>query len=326
VPVFDFVLALLPWHADLLDASANAPHWGSMAAAESVQSAAQWVRTRVPTPGGPDLARLLGELQTSLASSLQQLSSLPQLPDTGEQQLSGALADSLEQVVQQLQRVAASAQRAAESLSSAELREGAPSGGATPLSSHLSSRLGQLSSGTYAGYSLQTLAWVAAGVAALIALSVPRDSGPPGGTGGGDSGSGTGSNGGAPGRADTLPSSWDAPAVSRYFSTRPVLVARRLLQVAAEALSFGAALAVDMATGRVGAAQAKSANKAMAAIERLGPAYVKVAQALSTRVDLLPPAYLVAIQRLQVGIRGGAGGRTPLQCCAVPCWAARRLG
>ncbi|EFN54445.1 hypothetical protein CHLNCDRAFT_24990, partial [Chlorella variabilis] len=145
---------------------------------------------------------------------------------------------------------------------------------------------------------------VAAGVAALVALSVPRDDG-------NQPGSGSGGSGGKPGSSrasstssssdggDVLPSTWDAEAVGRYYRQRPALVARRVVQVASEACSYGAALLADMAAGAVERNQAERADQAMAAIERLGPAYVKVAQALSTRVDLLPPAYLFAIQRLQ---------------------------
>ena len=146
----------------------------------------------------------------------------------------------------------------------------------------------------------------ASGVAALVALSVPRggsdDDDQPGSSGGSGGGGGrtAGSSSGGSG-SDVLPARWDPEAVAAYYRRRPVLVARRVAEVAAEAAGWGAALLGDRAAGTVQRNAAARADAAMAAIERLGPAYVKVAQALSTRVDLLPPEYLLAIQRLQVG-------------------------
>eukprot|EP00200_Dunaliella_tertiolecta_P007083 CAMPEP_0202368102 /NCGR_PEP_ID=MMETSP1127-20130417/294_1 /ASSEMBLY_ACC=CAM_ASM_000462 /TAXON_ID=3047 /ORGANISM="Dunaliella tertiolecta, Strain CCMP1320" /LENGTH=1245 /DNA_ID=CAMNT_0048963455 /DNA_START=1 /DNA_END=3738 /DNA_ORIENTATION=+ len=84
-----------------------------------------------------------------------------------------------------------------------------------------------------------------------------------------------------------------------YFENRPVLVAKRAAQVAAEAAGFGVALAMDFATDTVERNEKERAAQMRGVIERLGPAYVKVAQALSTRVDLLRPAYFEQIQMLQ---------------------------
>ncbi|KAF5831971.1 hypothetical protein DUNSADRAFT_12335 [Dunaliella salina] len=84
-----------------------------------------------------------------------------------------------------------------------------------------------------------------------------------------------------------------------YFANRPVLVAKRRAQVAAEAAGFSVALAMDFATDKFEANQQERAVQLRSLIERLGPAYVKVAQAVSTRVDLLPPAYFQQIQMLQ---------------------------
>ncbi|KAI7839911.1 hypothetical protein COHA_006391 [Chlorella ohadii] len=172
------------------------------------------------------------------------------------------------------------------------------------MASQLPGEMSSLAAAQFGGYSLQTLAAVTSGVAALVALSVPRsddEDGPPGSGGSGGSGGGTGpsSRASSSGGPDVLPSSWDAEAVAAYYRRRPVEVARRVAQVASEAAAYGAALLADMAAGTVDANAQQRADQAMGAIERLGPAYVKVAQALSTRVDLLPPAYLLAIQRLQ---------------------------
>lgn len=223
--------------ADIIDRAATQPHWGLRTAAESLQAASQLLQAREP-PGFRELASTLGELQAALTDSMRQLARLPEQQVDSLQQLGGIQVSSLKQVVSQLQQVAAAAQQAATSLSQ---------GG-------LGSQLAQLGSTTHAGYRLQTLAMVAAGVAALVALSVPRDDG-------NQPGSGSGGSGGKPGSSrasstssssdggDVLPSTWDAEAVGRYYRQRPALVARRVVQVASEACSYGAALLADMAAG-----------------------------------------------------------------------------
>ncbi|KAL4435049.1 hypothetical protein ABPG77_003874 [Micractinium sp. CCAP 211/92] len=268
---------------------------------EALSAAGGALQSKAPTGAG-QLADALRDLQATLSSNLRQL-------EVQEAEQAAAAGSNVQQglaaVSEQLRRVAEAAQQAAAAGTGLQLDLPAASAAqdkgpnTVASSTDLSSQLAQLASTQYAGYSLQTLALISAGVAALVALSVPRQRDDDDQAGSGGSSSSGGSRGSA---GDALPNRWDASAVDAYYRRRPALVARRMLEVATEALSYGAALLADMATGEedsVGRNMSARADQAMAAIERLGPAYVKVAQALSTRVDLLPPAYLLAIQRLQ---------------------------
>jgi aarF domain-containing kinase len=60
--------------------------------------------------------------------------------------------------------------------------------------------------------------------------------------------------------------------VAAYFARRPLSVVRRSAQVAAEAASFGAALLVDMWTGKLEANEQRRAEQLRGVVERLGPA------------------------------------------------------
>ncbi|KAL4458199.1 hypothetical protein ABPG75_013064 [Micractinium tetrahymenae] len=296
---------------ELIDERATAPHWGSRALEEALSAAGAALQAQTPSGSG-QLADALRDLQATLSDNVRKLDALSQQAGALPGQLGAAASGDVQQglavVSEQLQRVAAAAQAASAATSFEPPAAPAavlPSAGAAASSADLSSQLSQLGSAQYAGYSLQTLALITAGVAALIALSVPRqrdDDDQAGGSGSSSRSSGnvlSSGSGGSGSAGDALPTRWDAAAVDAYYRRRPALVARRVLEVAAEALGYGTALLADMAAGNVDRNMAERADQAMGAIERLGPAYVKVAQALSTRVDLLPPAYLVAIQRLQ---------------------------
>lgn len=290
--------------ADLIDARATAPHWGSSVVEESLAAAAAVLQSQQAPPGTGQLTGALRDLQAALSENVQRLTALTDQAGGLGGAATGDVRDGLAAVAAQLQRVATGAREAASAATQLDLGLTSTSqagGGAT------ATLAAQLSSGQYAGYSLQTLALISAGVAALIALSVPRqgdDDLPGGGSGtGGSSGRG-GSLAGSSlssrdGGGDFLPTSWNAAAVEAYYKRRPALVARRVLEVSTEALSYGAALLADMVAGTSERNMGPRADQAMQSIERLGPAYVKVAQAMSTRVDLLQPAYLIAIQRLQ---------------------------
>ena len=231
--------------ADLIDQAATQPHWGRATAERAAAQLAQ------SAPGFGALEDALHNLQAKLASSLDQLSQFAAQPAARPQQPgSGQAAPlDLEWATAQLQQVAAAAQQAVEVAQRAAaplLGEAAPGEVGTWAGGE------QAVSRTYAGYSLPTLAAVAAGVAALIALAVPRDDGGGDGGGGGGSGGGGGWAGGASGGvdgSDVLPSRWDADAVSRYYSQRPVLVARRVLRVGLAACGWGIGVLSDMATG-----------------------------------------------------------------------------
>ena len=121
---------------------------------------------------------------------------------------------------------------------------------------------------------------------------------------------------------DDLPSLsaslYSAEIAADYFRRRPVAVAHRAAEVAAEAARFGASLLLDLWTGRLKANEQARAMQLRAAIERLGPAYIKVAQAVSTRADLLTPAYFTQIQLLQAGFSYVGAGQVSHRGCRAP--------
>lgn len=235
----------LPNPPELLDQRATVPHWGSKVLGEAVDAARAALGDQAVVPGLSALADTLQQAQSALSGAAGQLSALPD-------QASGAdVAAAQEQLAAQLQRVSAAAQAAAASL------QGLPGPGdaATSLVSRLPGQVGDLADAQFGGYSLQTLAAVTAGVAALVTLSIPRstdDEGGPPGSGGSGSGGGRAGTSSSSGSPDVLPSSWDAEAVAAYYKRRPVEVARRVTQVASEALAYGAALLADMAAGGAG--------------------------------------------------------------------------
>lgn len=235
--------------ADIIDERATAPHWGSRAVEEALSAAGAALQARAPAGAG-QLVDALRDLQATLSSSVRQLDTL-----TDQRAAAGSnVQQGLAALSAQLKRVALAAQEAAAAGTSLQLEPPAASAASgqgsnsAASSADLGSQLAQLASTQYAGYSLQTLALVSAGVAALIALSVPRrrDDDDQAGSGGGSGGGSRGSAG------DVLPTKWDAAAVDAFYRRRPALVARRVLEVAAEALSYGAALLADMATGEQG--------------------------------------------------------------------------
>lgn len=237
--------------AEFIDERAAAPHWGSRAMQEALSAAGSALQSKAPTGAG-QLADALRDLQAMLSSNLRQL-------EAQEAEQAAAAGSNVQQglaaMSEQLRRVAEAAQQAAAAGTGLQLDLPAASAAqdkgpnTVASSTDLSSQLAQLASTQYAGYSLQTLALISAGVAALVALSVPRQRDDDDQAGSGGSSSGGGSRGSA---GDALPNRWDASAVDAYYRRRPALVARRMLEVATEALSYGAALLADMATGEEG--------------------------------------------------------------------------
>lgn len=222
-----------PLPADLIDRQATEPHWGSRAVQEQVE------RLLAEQQGVGALAGALKDLQAAVEQNAGQLARLPE----------GASAAQVEQLQRDLQAKAQALSAAAQQAAAA-LGASAPQGNAT---AGLAAQLPALAGAQWAGYSLQQLAGVAAGVALLVGLSVPGrdDDDAPGGSGGAGGGRSSSSSrsrsGGASG--DALPTRWDPEAVAAYYRRRPVLVARRVAEVAAEALAYGSALLADIAAG-----------------------------------------------------------------------------
>lgn len=238
-------------------------------AAEALRAASEQLQALQPAGVG-QLASALQDLQAALSDNVTQLSALAQQQAAPTGASSGStqqVMDRLADVAAQLQQVASQVQQAAAAATSLELQLELPALPASQVSAgaSLDSQLAQLSTATYAGYSLQSLALISAGVAALVALSVPKqqnDDDLGGGSGTGSGGSRLGSSGssslGSMGSSmdaaagDALPTTWDSAAVEAYYRRRPTLVARRCLEVATEAVSYGVALLTDMATGGLG--------------------------------------------------------------------------
>jgi hypothetical protein len=104
---------------------------------------------------------------------------------------------------------------------------------------HAEQLLQQLPEQGMGGYDFPTLCFVAAGAVAAIAASVPAA----------DASAAFGDEG-TP-QDDVLSHDYDAQAVARYFKRRPVMVAQRAAQLAAEMTSFGLPLLGDLWTGRL---------------------------------------------------------------------------
>ncbi|KAG2502091.1 hypothetical protein HYH03_000583 [Edaphochlamys debaryana] len=251
------------------------PHFGSEALARGLDSLAGWAGSRFQ-----GLELLDAETASRLTSALGELRGV-----AGVMTLPPALGASGGASMQQL--------GAAVGALAAGLRGAAAEGGAAvgalaagpdALLAAASSAFEQAQLQGVGGYSLPTLAVVGALTALAVAASTPGEdyTGPP-----------------VPLPDDRLSHDYDPEALAAYWARRPLAVVKRSAQVAAEAASFGAALLMDMWTGRLAANERERAEQLRGIIERLGPAYVKVAQALSTRVDLLTAAYFEEIQRLQ---------------------------
>jgi hypothetical protein len=110
------------------------------------------------------------------------------------------------------------------------------------------SALQQLPEQGLGGYDFPTLCLVAAGAIAAIAASVPAA----------DASAAFGDEG-TP-QDDVLTHDYDAQAVARYFKRRPVVVAQRAAQLAAEMSGFGLPLLGDLWTGRL---QVRTCNLTM---------------------------------------------------------------
>ena len=227
-------------------------------------------------PSLSDLQSSFESTLTTLASSLPPLPSFPSsLPDVQE-----AVTSQVTSSGSRLMLSAESASAAAWAVMRHELEVFSNSGGAHD--------------GTGGSHDLLILAIVTPAVIAAIAASLPSESGLIKG-GGYPQDNGPDEND----PDDQLSTVYSPSEVAAYFKKRPLKVAARAAQVAAEMAAFGAVLSLDFATGNVDKNEAARADQLRGVIERLGPAFIKIAQALSTRGDLLSPEYFKQIASLQ---------------------------
>ena len=93
---------------------------------------------------------------------------------------------------------------------------------------------------------------------------------------------------------DRIPfNEYSSEANAAYWSTRPVSVLKRMLQV-------GSTLGVWVAAGQIGGnIPTDRADKLREILSNLGPTFIKIGQAVSSRPDTLPPEFLRELEKLQ---------------------------
>lgn len=93
---------------------------------------------------------------------------------------------------------------------------------------------------------------------------------------------------------DRIPFNEYSPeANAAYWSTRPVSVMKRMLEV-------GSTLGVWVAAGQIGGTIPKDrADRLREILSQLGPTFIKIGQAVSSRPDTLPPEFLRELEKLQ---------------------------
>ncbi|KAL5848103.1 hypothetical protein ACOSQ3_011627 [Xanthoceras sorbifolium] len=87
--------------------------------------------------------------------------------------------------------------------------------------------------------------------------------------------------------------------IARKYSSRPIQVLRRTLEILTALGSFGLKLLLDQRNGVLDRNKRKRAAELRRIFTRLGPTFVKLGQGLSTRPDLCPPEYLEELSELQ---------------------------
>ena len=100
---------------------------------------------------------------------------------------------------------------------------------------------------------------------------------------------------------------YDPAAADAFYGARPLVVIRRLVQLAALTGAFNLKLLFDFALyKRAGSPEDEAwpnererAREALGLSTQLGPTFIKLAQALSIRTDLIPEAYALELRQLQ---------------------------
>ena len=86
-----------------------------------------------------------------------------------------------------------------------------------------------------------------------------------------------------------------------FFSSRPLLVFNRGVEIGAVASVYAVGLLFDLISGKLTDAkqEEKRADQLTKVLTDLGPTFIKVGQSLSIRTDLLRPAYIKGLTKLQ---------------------------
>lgn len=93
---------------------------------------------------------------------------------------------------------------------------------------------------------------------------------------------------------------YDPEAARQFYSRKPLLVVRRMLQLLRLSNGFLSRILFDKYILRNEERNIKErAQELLELVQKIGPTAIKVGQALSVRSDLIPPAYAEALQTLQ---------------------------
>ena len=98
-----------------------------------------------------------------------------------------------------------------------------------------------------------------------------------------------------------LPYDYDPQSLKSYFSARPLLVLRRVVQVMTTLGGYALNVAMDRLLGRSledTNLEVQRASELRNVITSLGPFYIKLGQALSIRPDVLSPKTMYELQKL----------------------------
>jgi predicted unusual protein kinase regulating ubiquinone biosynthesis (AarF/ABC1/UbiB family) len=95
---------------------------------------------------------------------------------------------------------------------------------------------------------------------------------------------------------------YDPIAIAEFYSTQPLKVFVRFINIFFPMIRFGLGLWLDKLTNKSKQNLSKRATQVRNVLTKLGPAYIKIGQALSTRPDLVPPQFLEELAELQDNI------------------------
>jgi predicted unusual protein kinase regulating ubiquinone biosynthesis (AarF/ABC1/UbiB family) len=95
---------------------------------------------------------------------------------------------------------------------------------------------------------------------------------------------------------------YDPIAIAKYYSSQPLKVFARFLNIFFPIISFALGVLFDKQTNRTKQNLGNRAVQMRRMLTKLGPAYIKIGQALSTRPDLVPPQFLEELAQLQDNI------------------------
>ncbi|CAM9549029.1 unnamed protein product, partial [Hapterophycus canaliculatus] len=101
------------------------------------------------------------------------------------------------------------------------------------------------------------------------------------------------------GDGPALPTEYDLAQLDGYYKRKPLLVARRFVEVSSSLASFLLNVLADVLTNRWDENMAARAVQMREFTSSNGPAFIKVGQGASIRPDILPAPYLEEMQKLQ---------------------------